>query len=371
LLKFPLTPENWSSAPGAAFGSGLTWRATVFSLALGSIGGAIFWRIGMPLAWMLGAMITLTVVAVAHGPVRLPQRLRSVMVAVLGVMLGSSFSPDLLPHAGKWLISLSCLVPYLLIASGLTYVYFRKVAAYDPATAFFSGTPGGLSVMTLIGTDLGGDSRSISLAHAARILLVVSTIPFWFQIARAYDPALNAGLARVYLSDVSLLDVTALGLCALVGAAIGNAIRLPAAALTGPMLISAAVHLAGWTSSVPPVEAVAAAQVVLGTAIGCRFAGTNVGTVVKAIVLALGALAILLVVAVGFALGLAWVTGLSFDALLLAYAPGGLAEMTLIALSQHIDPAFVGAHHVVRIALIVTAAPLVFRVWIGHNRRAR
>jgi uncharacterized membrane protein AbrB (regulator of aidB expression) len=60
---------------------------------------------------------------------------------------------------------------------------------------------------------------------------------------------------------------------------------------------------------VPPVEAIAVAQVVLGTAIGCRFSGTASATVVRAIVLALGALVILLTVAVAFALGLAWATG--------------------------------------------------------------
>ena len=128
-------------------------------------------------------------------------------------------------------------------------------------------------------------------------------------------------------------------------------------------------HLAGLTGSVPPVEAVAVAQIVLGTAIGCRFAGTATLAVLKAIVLALGALVILLTVAVCFALGLAFATGLDFEALLLAYAPGGLAEMTLIALSKNIDPAFVSAHHVVRIALLVTVAPFLVRLVLSdsHN----
>ena len=369
-MKFPFDLRIPASS-GSAFGVGLTWRATVFSLALGSLGGALFWQLGLPLAWMIGAMVFVTVAAIAQRPVRLPRRLRSVMVSILGVMLGSSFSPALLDQAGQWSISLVCLVPYLFVATGLTYLYFRKAGGYDVVTAFFSGTPGGLSEMTLIGADMGGDSRAISLAHASRILLVVSTIPFWFQFARSYDPSLNASLNRIYASQVSLEDAVAIGLCALVGAVLARAIRLPAAALTGPMLLSAAVHLAGWTKSVPPVEAVATAQVVLGTAIGCRFAGTALRTVLMAIVLALGALVVLLSIAVSFALVLAWATGLSFDALLLAYAPGGLAEMTLIALSQNIDPAFVSAHHTVRIALIVTAAPFVFRVLVTGNHGGR
>ncbi len=337
------------------------WPATLFALALGSLGGAVFWRLDLPLAWMLGAMVIVTIAALVRAPVHLPLSLRTAMMAVLGVMLGSSFSPEILGKAGEWVISLACLVPYLLIATGLCYAYFRAAAGYHPVTAFFSGVPGGLSEMIMLGTAMGGDVRAISLAHAARILLVVSVIPVWFQVAGSYDPAMNAPPDQIHVADLSWDDILILSACAVLGLLAARRLRLPAAPLLGPMVLSAVVHLAGLTGSIPPVEAVAAAQIVLGTAIGCRFAGTATGAVLRAIVLALGALVILLVVAVCFALGLAFATGLAFDALLLAYAPGGLAEMTLIALSKNIDPAFVSAHHVVRIALLVTIAPILAR----------
>ena len=327
----------------------------------------MFWRLNLPLAWMLGAMVIVTIAALVRAPVNLPVRLRTVMVAVLGVMLGSSFSPEILGKAGEWGISLACLVPYLLIAIGLCYAYFRAVGGYRPVTALFSGVPGGLSEMILLGTAMGGDARSISLAHAARILLVVSVIPVWFQVAGSYDPALNAPPDRTHFADLSWEDILILSTCAVVGMLVARRLRLPAAPLLGPMVLSAVVHLAGLTGSVPPVEVVAAAQIVLGTAIGCRFAGTATRAVLKAIVLALGALVILLVVAVCFALGLAFTTGLAFDALLLAYAPGGMAEMTLIALSKNIDPAFVSAHHVVRIALLVATAPFLARFLLSRE----
>ncbi|MEM7121367.1 MAG: AbrB family transcriptional regulator [Pseudomonadota bacterium] len=349
----------------------LVWSATLFALALGSLGGAVFYRLDLPLAWMLGAMVVVTIAALARAPVHLPIRLRMVMLAVLGVMLGSSFSPEILDRAGEWVISLACLVPYLLIAIGLCYAYFRAVGGYSPVTAFFSGVPGGLSEMIFLGTAMGGDTRAISLAHAARILLVVSVIPVWFQIAAPYDPVLSAPPDRTHLADLSWQDILILTGCAVVGMFAARRLGLPAAPLLGPMVLSAVVHLAGLTGSVPPVEAVAVAQIVLGTAIGCRFAGTATATVLKAIVLALGALVILLTVAVCFSLGLAFVTGLSFDALLLAYAPGGLAEMTLIALSKNIDPAFVSAHHVVRIALLVTLTPFLVRMVLSDAINTR
>ena len=66
--------------------------------------------------------------------------------------------------------------------------------------------------------------------------------------------------------------------------------------------------------------------------------------------------------AVAFALALHAMIGLPAEALVLAFAPGGLTEMTLIALSLDIDPAFVSTHHVVRIFLVVVLAPLAFKV---------
>ena len=61
---------------------------------------------------------------------------------------------------------------------------------------------------------------------------------------------------------------------------------------------------------------------------------------------------------VGWALSEA--TGLPFHAIWLAFAPGGLAEMTLISLTMGIDVAFVSTHHVIRVAFMVIAAPAVF-----------
>jgi uncharacterized membrane protein AbrB (regulator of aidB expression) len=54
--------------------------------------------------------------------------------------------------------------------------------------------------------------------------------------------------------------------------------------------------------------------------------------------------------------------GIPFAAALLAFSPGGLAEMSLIALSMNVDAAYVSSHHIVRIFMIVLAAPLLFRL---------
>ena len=341
----------------------IDWRALARALAIGAVGGGIFAWFNLPLAWMMGAMCLTTLSAVGGVAVAVPPGLRKVMIAVLGVMLGSAFNPDIVESAGQWSVSLAMLFVYVTAVALLAGLYFRKVAGYDATTAYFSAIPGGLSEMIITGGAMGGDDRTIALTHASRILLVVLIIPFWFRLVEGYVPA-PGGVSSAFMAfaDIPGADLAILGSCAVIGFFAARALRLPAAALTGPMVISAAVHLFGVTASKPPSELIIVAQIVIGTAIGCRFAGVGPRRVLRAIAAAAGATAIMLGIGVVFALGLNAALGLPVAALVLAFAPGGLAEMTLIALALGIDPAFVSTHHVVRIFLVVILAPMAFKL---------
>ena len=333
------------------------------ALVIGAVGGGVFAWFNLPLAWMMGAMCLTTVSAVGGVDVKVPQGLRMVMIAVLGVMLGSAFHPDIIESAGQWSVSLAMLFVYVATVALLAGLYFRRVARYDATTAYFSAIPGGLSEMILVGGAMGGDDRSIALTHASRILLVVLIIPFWFRLVEGYQPV-PGGVVGSFMAfaDIPAADLAILGLSAVAGFFAARACRLPAAALTGPMVISAAVHLFGVTDSKPPAELIVIAQIIIGTAIGCRFAGVGPRRVFRAIAAAAGATAIMLGIGVVFSLSLNAALGLPVAALTLAFAPGGLAEMTLIALALGVDPAFVSTHHVVRIFLVVILAPMAFKL---------
>jgi membrane AbrB-like protein len=133
------------------------------------------------------------------------------------------------------------------------------------------------------------------------------------------------------------------------------------------MVLSAIVHAAGITHSQPPVWLVAAAQVIVGAMVGSRFDGAPVRLVAKALLLAIVATAVLLVLAAIFGEAVETTLGIPFSAALLAFSPGGLAEMSLIALSLEVDAAYVSSHHIVRIFMIVLAAPFVFRLLSRHR----
>ena len=63
-----------------------------------------------------------------------------------------------------------------------------------------------------------------------------------------------------------------------------------------------------------------------------------------------------------FATATAALIKVSFVQALVAFAPGGLEAMTMMAFALGLDPLFVGAHHLARFFLISLTLPLLARV---------
>jgi membrane AbrB-like protein len=338
----------------------LTILLILLTLALGTGGGYAFNLLHLPVAWMIGAMCTVMVATLAGLPMRSSQIIRQPMAAVLGVLVGSAFTPAIVDRIPGWWPTLTALVAYVLITSGILFFYFRRLLGLDRVTAFCSATPGGLNQMTILSMELGGDERVVALSQGARILLVVLIIPFSFVALGLYDPATRPPLGAT-LIGYPPGELAILAACGVVGYGGAWLARIPAASVTGPMVVSATVHLFGWSGTGPPGELIAAAQVVIGAAVGARFAGVPLRRILKIVTNAVGATLIMIVITVVFAVGLYEVVDVPLSALILAFSPGGLAEMSLIALALGMEVAFVATHHFIRISLIMMIGPVFFR----------
>lgn len=108
-------------------------------------------------------MIGVTIAAMSRVPVKSPDKLRPIVIPIIGVMLGSAITPDIASQLGSWAFTLALLPIVLLCAAGVSYTIYRRLGGYDPITAFYSAMPGGLNEMLLMGkrqvaTDAGSRS---------------------------------------------------------------------------------------------------------------------------------------------------------------------------------------------------------------------
>lgn len=338
-------------------------RRVAGALLIGFVGGALFTYAGLPLPWMLGAMTATMVASFTGARISLPSQIRKPMIGVVGVTLGSAFTPDRLAGMGAWLPSLSILPIYVVTIGCLILVYLRQLAVFDGKTAFFAATPGGLSEMIILADQQGGDMRSVALFHSARLVLIVFSIPIATNLFVDLAPV---SPIEVRSEPLGLDQLMILAGSLVVGWFLAVRIKLPSPSFMGPLFLSSAVHLAGLTHASPPFVVVAAAQLAIGTSVGCRFSGVPFSLILKTLAIGAGGSLLMFLVTLLFALGLTYVTGSHLALLLLAFIPGGFPEMSLIALGMGFDPAFVVTHHGLRVLFIVAFALPIF-AWLSKT----
>jgi membrane AbrB-like protein len=347
---------------------GVDLGALAITLALGGAGGSIAAALHLPLGFLLGSLLVVGVMAalnlrIAGKPVTLPARLRFSFVPVIGVAIGGAFTPAVAGQALGWGPSLLALCLFVPLAHAVGFLIYRR-GGLDATAAFFGAVPGGLIESVQLGEEAGADVRLLTVLQFLRLIGTIVAIPLLFLLLTGQAVGSASG-ARMAGSGVALSarDALMLVLAGGAGVAVARALRFPGWIITGPLTASALLHGLGLVQGVPPGWLVAITQVVLGTGLGARFVGVDRALLRRAARLALlnGAAALLL--ALGFAFALHALVGEPVAAVFLAFAPGGLAEMSLIALSLNLSAIYVTAHHVARIVLAVTAAKIGSR-WL-------
>ncbi len=323
--------------------------------------------LGMPLPFLLGPLIASATVCLAAKPI-LPAEfaylggLRFIFIAVIGVMIGAQVTPDLFTDTHQLLLSLGALMLFVTLSIPFNYIIFRRLGRYDRPTAFYSSMPGGLYESIAFGEEAGADPARLMLQQFLRLIVVVTMVPIGLSLWLG-EAVGSAGGMTLAKPDVPISTLLVVCLAIVLGIGLGALLRLPARQLTGPMAVGAALSLSGAIDLDIPQWLVNLALIIVGMALGARFKGITLRRVVQGAGLALLSVGGMLVLAAGIAMFLSHQTAHSFDMMLISFAPGGVTEMTLIALSLAGNPAIVTLHHICRILITVTVLVLSAR-WV-------
>jgi uncharacterized protein len=331
-------------------------------LGIGSLGAAVFVALRLPLPWFLGALTATMIAAVLDVAfVPPPKHVGVILRAVLGTAIGGAFTPELLSRGVPILISLALLIPWLALIIGLGYRFFTRRALLDPRTAFFAAVPGGLTDVVMIAEDMGANARTVTLIQLARIILVVFTLPLYLQWHDGLTAGQQAFAAKSHLTDLNLSGAIELIVLGIVGTWAAIQLGLAGPAIVGPMVLSGLVHAGGLTTVSMPFEIMTPTQVLLGILLGAQFRGLTWREFRTTLTTGLVFTGILLVLTPLYAGAVARLTGLSPTLTIMGYAPGGQAEISILAFALHLDVAFVALHHLARVALVMLTAQTMVR----------
>ena len=330
---------------------------TVLALLSGWIGGAIFSMLSLPLPWTLGSLTVAAILSLFGVRWTLPKLFRNFTRPIVGVVAGSAFTlPVVLSIIERWAV-LPILLLFTITVTLLGWLFFRRVCRMDNMTSIFASTPGGLSELTLLGDQFGANLRVLVLVHSARVIAVVLTVPFIMQlIADPTGAPVGAAAAAVRPSWMSPGDAALLTMCGVLGYLVGRYFDRMGGVLIASLAFSAIVHGSGLTEAAPPHWLVVLIQVIIGSISGSRFAGVTAREIRSTVVLGFGWAAIMLATAFLFAALAAEFVDAPLAALVLAFAPGGFPEMTVVAYSIGIEVGFVVTCHALRIICVFILA---------------
>lgn len=328
-------------------------------LAVGLVGGGLFFALGLPLPWVMGAMVATVIAGAARLPAYMPRQVRNAVVPALGVMFGAAFDQEAVAYLPEFWVLVPMTLVYLAVIIGAGCLFFTRFGGLDLPTAYFASVPGSFSEMIFIAEDRGADLSAVAIVHSTRLVVSLTLITVGFRALLGID---TTQLPTAGGPTPDVLDLMLLVGCAVVGFFGGKAIRLPSAQLFGPLFLSAAAHLTGLVEGAPPGWTVAVAQVFIGIFIGLRFAGVQFAAIRRLLMLSLVWAVVLLAIAFAVAEIAVLILGLPFAAAFLSFAPGGAVEISVVALAAGVSLSLVTAIQFVRIALTVLLAPIAFRL---------
>lgn len=334
---------------------GIARLAAAFTL--GSAVGYLFSIIGSPLPWILGPLSVAATIAILMGGLHPPIWMRAIGQAIIAAAVALNVTAA---TAGVIFSNLVAMLASALIMVAIAVSAARWLAArgtLDRASAIFSILPGGAVEMAVLAELHGGNGAFVAFAQTLRVASIVVVVPF-LLLALGLDPI----VALSTLGHYSIVGAFIMVVTSVLPSLVLWKLKVANSYFVGPLIGVALCGLAGLPRSDIPQLVVVCAQVTLGVCLGAMFD--------RQAMLRLGAVAFRAaaisgcIIATGMLIALCY-SGIGIgdlSTMILANAPGSVAEMAIVAGSMGLSPALVAAYHLIRIFVVVPFAPLIYRL---------
>lgn len=344
----------------------VAWREDALLIGIAAAGGAGFAALGVPAGWLSGSMI---LVLLANSlrrlkPLRAPWFDLTMLLS--GTLIGSAATPEAVRATARYPGSIGLLLVALVVIMAVTGWYLRRRGGWSEPDATLASAPGALSAVLAIAVDRNADIPRIAIVQVFRLFVLVAAMPGVLVLSGLGGMTAGRGVVIV----ASPFDTALLLGCGLAAGLVFQRLRMTAPIIFGATLASALLHGTDVVHGGLPGEAAIFAFVLLGAMVAGRIATVDGPSLRKILPMALGAFVVSMLIAALFAWPAAWLAGVPYATALVAFAPGGLEAMAMLAFALGLDPLYVGAHHLVRFIAIGLILPPFIGLMAGGNRSA-
>jgi len=326
-------------------------------------GGAAFTLAGFPAGLISGSVLAVATAALLGRPMRVPAMLARAGYVLIGILLGAVVTPQTVKGFAAWPVSIALVMVAAVGMMLATATYLRMVHGWDRLSALLGASPGSMTQVIALSTELGADLPAIAIVQTMRVLLLTTGIPAGLALFGLVAPALP--VVRGPPGGSSLAEIALVIAVSCATAFVFWRLRFPAGLLFGAMVGSGLLHGLGLVQAALQWWIGSASVLVLGALVGSRFVNQTFRLLAGYLGAAFGSFAVSLSVASIFVLIVAYFFPFPIANIAVAFSPGAQDTMMVLALALHLDPVYVAAHHVAR--FVVTS----FSIAIGARAIAR
>ena len=334
-----------------------TLKRLVLTFTLGTVGGLVFSLLGLPAPWLSGPIVTVAAGVLLGFKLGIPTIVRHAAYILLGAIMGTAMTPETMTLLSRWPITLAGLTACVLsVMIGCSF-YLQRVHGYDRTTAKLSSVPGALPYVLALAEESNGDPRRIAIIQIFRLAIILVFLPSAIYLLGGAAETIHQPMTH----PVDLIEVATLLAAGCAAAYVFVRLKAPAPTLFGPLVAGAILYVTGTLTTDLPSWVMLPAFLVIGCAVGSNFAGIDRHAIADSLLASLGSLGVGVTIAIVWAVIVAWIVNLPIAQLWMAYAPGGIDGMTILALALGHDAAFVGGHHVIRFMALGFIVPVWLR----------
>jgi membrane AbrB-like protein len=323
------------------------------TLAAGAAGAALFYGAELPGGLISGAMIAVAALGISGRQVGLPQPMAHVILMTLGLSLGSMVSPAMVKNLSAYPLTIALLAVATFCSTFGSSFYLQRFHGWDRTSALLAGSPGALSQIVMLATERRADVPGIAVVQIFRVIILTGAVPLLLSATGL----MGHGALPSRGEPATALVLVELAVAAIAVALVMRWIKFPASWMFGAMAASSVLHGTGWVEGTLPQWAYLTALVGIGTLIGSRFGKIRPRTILSHLSAALGSFVVAIAISAAFVGVIALTTQVRISDAVVAFAPGAMDAMLALALTLHIDPVFVGAHHLSRFIFVSIATP--------------
>lgn len=335
----------------------------VVQILVAALGGLLFHLAGVPAAWLSGAVVAVVIWG-AFGQGRpVPKPIGDLAMLLSGATMGAAVTPEAVSAIARYPMSLVILAVGVFAIAGASMLWLTRVSGWRRDDAVLASVPGALSTVLAVAADRNADVPAIAIVQSFRLFVLMAFLPSIVVLIGGGDGTMLLGEGQ------PMATPTGLALCLGGGLALGllfERLGVAAPILLGTALVATVLHAADLAPGVVPPVLATAGLVLIGLFIAERFRTLRWASIRRLVPAALGSFTLSMAVAALFAGLAAWFARVGFADALVAFAPGGLEAMMVLALVLGLDPLYVGVHHLARFLGIGFLVPFVV-AWLQRD----